>query len=241
MPVSFSHTIKACECLFTAALTFAILRQVPRRPPRRHTAARKAESSCSPDPLQAVSLPKYLSLLPVAGGVALSSFTELQFSVAGFAAAMASNVCFASRSVLTTRLFRRRNVSASTLYWLMCCGALLLLSPLFARQISLGALLARGGAGVAVQTAKGVFEPAAPLAALALCGLAHFSCVAPAPRSPSAPRPQSCNPQTRNPPRPPAARRTARVSASALLPLLPAHVSPPVPSLSRAATTCSRS
>ena len=186
VPVSFSHTIKACECLFTAALTFAILRQVRLAPFGKPTDADRAETSCSPDLSQAVSLPKYLSLLPVAGGVALSSFTELQFSAAGFAAAMASNLCFASRSVLTTRLFRRRDVPARTLYWLMCCGALLLLSPLFARQIPLGALLTRGGAGI---TAEGV-GPAAPLAVLALCGLAHFSCAAPAAQLPSPPHPQ---------------------------------------------------
>lgn len=145
------------------------------RTPRTHLALPPHRAALLSGPVaQAVSLPKYLSLLPVAGGVALSSFTEQQFSTAGFAAAMASNMCFASRSVLTTRLFRRRDVSARTLYWLMCCGALLLLSPLFARQISLGAILARGGAGKAVVGMKGI-EPAAPLAALALCGLAHFS------------------------------------------------------------------
>ena len=133
--VSFSHTVKACECLFTALLTYMLLGQV-------------------------VSLPKYLSLLPVAAGVALSSATELQFSAAGFGAAMTSNLLFASRSVLSTRLFQQRSAAASTLYWLMCCGALAMLSPLFLTQISFASLMPH--------------TTTAPLGALALCGLAHF-------------------------------------------------------------------
>lgn len=133
--VSFSHTVKACECLFTALLAYALLGQV-------------------------VSLPKYLSLLPVAAGVALSSATELQFSAAGFGAAMMSNLLFASRSVLSSRLFQRRRAAASTLYWLMCCGALVVLLPLFATQINFALLVTP--------------TSTAPLGSLALCGFAHF-------------------------------------------------------------------
>jgi solute carrier family 35 protein E1 len=133
--VSFSHTVKACECLFTALLAYSLLGQV-------------------------VSLPKYLSLLPVAAGVALSSATELQFSTAGFGAAMMSNLLFASRSVLSSRLFQRRKASASTLYWIMCCGALACLMPLFVSQINFASLVP--------------FATTAPLASLAMCGFAHF-------------------------------------------------------------------
>ena len=56
---------------------------------------------------------------------------------------MMSNLLFASRSVLSSRLFRRRRAAASTLYWLMCCGALAMLSPLFLSQIHFAALMPR--------------------------------------------------------------------------------------------------
>ena len=75
---------------------------------------------------------------------------------------MMSNLLFASRSVLSSRLFRRRSAPASALYWLMCCGALAMLSPLFLSQIHFAALMPR--------------TTTAPLGALALCGLAHFGC-----------------------------------------------------------------
>ena len=97
--VSFSHTVKACECLFTATLAWLVLGQT-------------------------FSLLTYASLLPVAAGVALSAVSELQFSLFGFAAAMGSNACFAMRSVLSSNVFARGRVGPIALYILLCAGAL---------------------------------------------------------------------------------------------------------------------
>ena len=97
--VSFSHTVKACECLFTATLAWLVLGQT-------------------------FSLLTYASLLPVAAGVALSAVSELQISLFGFAAAMGSNACFAMRSVLSSNVFARGRVGPIALYILLCAGAL---------------------------------------------------------------------------------------------------------------------
>ena len=104
VPVSFSHTVKACECLFTALLSLLVVG----------------------DRLSAI---KYLALVPTAGGVALSAASELHFHTYGFLAAMASNAFFAARSVFSTRVMRRHAADASTLYWLLCCVATCTLAP----------------------------------------------------------------------------------------------------------------
>jgi drug/metabolite transporter (DMT)-like permease len=106
VPISFSHTVKACECLFTATLAFLLLGQ--RLRPRA-----------------------YAALVPTAAGVALSAANELRFSVAGFALAMSSNAFLACRSVLSSRALRSGLVTASQLYWLLCVGAALLMAPAF--------------------------------------------------------------------------------------------------------------
>ena len=94
VPVSFSHTVKACECLFTAFLALLLLGQ------RLKPAA-------------------YAALLPTAAGVALSAASEMHFHIYGFLAAMGSNICFAARSVLSSRVLLSTRVGASTLYWLL--------------------------------------------------------------------------------------------------------------------------
>ena len=59
VPVSFSHTVKSCECLFTAVLSFLVLGQ-------------------------RLSRASYAALMPTAAGVALSAASEMQFSLAGY-------------------------------------------------------------------------------------------------------------------------------------------------------------
>merc|ERR1712226_1022881 len=65
--VSFTHTIKAMEPFFTVVLSALILAERPT--------------------LWVVS-----SLVPIVGGVALASFTEVSFNWTGFYSAMASNL-----------------------------------------------------------------------------------------------------------------------------------------------------
>ncbi|KAL6994362.1 holo-[acyl-carrier-protein] synthase [Sarracenia purpurea var. burkii] len=77
--VSFTHTIKAMEPFFTVVLSVLFLGERP-----------------SP---WVVS-----SLLPIVGGVALASFTEVSFNWIGFSSAMASNLTNQSRNVLSKKL-----------------------------------------------------------------------------------------------------------------------------------------
>ncbi|CAO2204731.1 unnamed protein product [Urochloa humidicola] len=77
--VSFTHTIKASEPFFTVLLSGLFFGEVP-------------------------SLPVLGSLVPIVGGVALASFTEVSFNWTGFWSAMASNLTNQSRNVLSKKL-----------------------------------------------------------------------------------------------------------------------------------------
>ncbi|TVU21620.1 hypothetical protein EJB05_31269, partial [Eragrostis curvula] len=77
--VSFTHTIKASEPFFTVLLSALFLGKVP-------------------------SLPVLGSLVPIVGGVALASMTEVSFNWIGFWSAMASNLTNQSRNVLSKKL-----------------------------------------------------------------------------------------------------------------------------------------
>ncbi|WJX65327.1 holo-[acyl-carrier-protein] synthase, variant 2 [Trifolium repens] len=77
--VSFTHTIKAMEPFFTVVLSSLLLGQMP-------------------------TLWVLSSLLPIVGGVALASMTEVSFNWIGFSTAMASNLTNQSRNVLSKKL-----------------------------------------------------------------------------------------------------------------------------------------
>ncbi|KAL5793207.1 hypothetical protein ACOSP7_001801 [Xanthoceras sorbifolium] len=76
--VSFTHTIKAMEPFFTVLLAALFLSERP-------------------------TLWVVFSLVPIVGGVALASFTEVSFNWIGFISAMASNVTNQSRNVLSKK------------------------------------------------------------------------------------------------------------------------------------------
>nr|CAB3476093.1 unnamed protein product [Digitaria exilis] len=78
--VSFTHTIKASEPFFTVLLSALFLGKVP-------------------------SLPVLGTLVPIVGGVALASFTEVSFNWTGLWSAMASNLTYQSRNVLSKKIF----------------------------------------------------------------------------------------------------------------------------------------
>ncbi|KAG2452404.1 hypothetical protein HYH02_002647 [Chlamydomonas schloesseri] len=81
--VSFTHTIKAMEPIFSVALSAAFLGD-------------------QPSPLVLATL------LPIIGGVAMASMTEATFNWFGFLSAMGSNLTFQSRNVLSKKLMLKK-------------------------------------------------------------------------------------------------------------------------------------
>ena len=59
------------------------------------------------------SIPVVLSLLPVVGGVALASATEVTFNWPGFLAAMGSNITFQSRNVFSKKFMGKKGKASS--------------------------------------------------------------------------------------------------------------------------------
>ena len=112
LPVAFTHTIKASESLFTALLSWLVLGQ--------RLGARLV-----------------LALMPIVGGVAVSSWTEGEWGWAGLGSALGSNALFASRSILTARGRKEarkgeRPLDDVQLYLLLSTLAALLVAPLWA-------------------------------------------------------------------------------------------------------------
>ena len=80
-----------------------------------------------------------------------------------FAAAMASNLCFAGRSVLSSRLLHVDDApDALTLYWLLCCAAFIALTPSILLPQGPVRLLSSGASTMLVGS-------------LCACGIAHFT------------------------------------------------------------------
>ena len=84
--VSFTHTIKALEPFFTVVLSAGILGTMPGRW-------------------------QLASLVPIVAGVVIASVTELSFTWAGFIAAMASNLAFQGRNVLSKHIMSRPDLA----------------------------------------------------------------------------------------------------------------------------------
>ncbi|KAJ1268294.1 hypothetical protein BS78_07G124000 [Paspalum vaginatum] len=104
--VSFTHTIKAMEPFFSVLLSAVFLGELP-------------------------TVWVVLSLLPIVGGVALASLTEASFNWAGFWSAMASNVTFQSRNVLSKKLMVKKEESLDNinLFSIITVMSLFLLAP----------------------------------------------------------------------------------------------------------------
>ncbi|CAL5075041.1 unnamed protein product [Urochloa decumbens] len=105
--VSFTHTIKAMEPFFSVLLSAIFLGELP-----------------TPWVV--------LSLLPIVGGVALASLTEASFNWAGFWSAMASNVTFQSRNVLSKKLMVKKEESLDNinLFSIITVMSFFLLAPI---------------------------------------------------------------------------------------------------------------
>mmetsp|Transcript_30355 Transcript_30355/g.75403 ORF Transcript_30355/g.75403 Transcript_30355/m.75403 type:complete len:434 (+) Transcript_30355:60-1361(+) len=80
--VSFTHTIKTLEPVFTAIGSFMVYGTV-------------------------YAWPVYAALIPIMGGVAIASATELSFTWLGFSTAMASNVAFSARAIFSKNLMKK--------------------------------------------------------------------------------------------------------------------------------------
>ncbi|PIA29195.1 hypothetical protein AQUCO_06100001v1 [Aquilegia coerulea] len=104
--VSFTHTIKAMEPFFSVLFSALFMGEMP-------------------------SLLVVSSLLPIVGGVALASMTEASFNWAGFWAAMASNVTFQSRNVLSKKFMVKKDQSMDNinLFSIITIMSLFLLFP----------------------------------------------------------------------------------------------------------------
>ncbi len=100
--VSLTHTIKTLEPVFSAAGSFLVNGTV-------------------------YAWPVYMALLPIIGGVALASATELSFSWLGFSTAMASNVAFSARAIFSKKLMSR--MSPLNLYNFVTIVSLLFCIP----------------------------------------------------------------------------------------------------------------
>merc|ERR1719261_606923 len=105
--VSFIQIVKASEPVVACILSASLLGQV-------------------------FSLPVYLSLLPIVGGVALSSFTELSFTWLAFGSAMMSNVAGAFRAILVKKAMGKpqgENMGDANLYAVLTIMSFMLLLP----------------------------------------------------------------------------------------------------------------
>jgi solute carrier family 35 protein E1 len=115
--VSFTHTVKTLEPVFSAAGSYLVSGTV-------------------------YPVPVYLALVPIMAGVAMASATELSFTWLGFTTAMASNAAFAGRAIWSKGLMSR--MSAVNLYNYVTIVALLFCIPptLYFEGAQLGSALA---------------------------------------------------------------------------------------------------
>jgi solute carrier family 35 protein E1 len=106
VPVSFTHTVKACSPIFAVILSNTLLGE-----------------SFTPDVL--------VSLVPIVSGVVLSSFTEIQFNFLGFATAIGSTFIFSLQNILSKKLFREQQFDHINLLFYTATGAFVLMVPLW--------------------------------------------------------------------------------------------------------------
>lgn len=106
--VSFTHIVKAAEPAVSAAMSALILKSF-------------------------LPLPVYLSLVPVMGGVALASLTELSFTWLAFIGAMVSNVSSAARGIVGKLQMGKpigKNMDAVNLYAVMTILSAIMCLPI---------------------------------------------------------------------------------------------------------------
>ena len=143
--VAFTNVVKTLEPLFTCLFSAVLLRQI-------------------------FSARVYLSLLPVIGGVAVASASEISFSSVSLLSGLLSNVCFALRAISAKRLMSQpvgENMHAQNLYAVLTMLALVAILPL-ALAIE-GPRLLQGTADTIAAVGAAKFGRM-----LLLCGLSHY-------------------------------------------------------------------
>lgn len=139
--VSFTHTVKALEPVFSVGLSALFLGTVP-------------------------SLAVCASLVPIVVGVVVASATEVSFCAAGFASAMGSNLTFQSRNVLSKFVMRSEELKKMDYVGLL--GVVTAVSAALAVPLALvfegsraptalAALAAEGGVDAVVLAGKTLF------------------------------------------------------------------------------------
>lgn len=87
--VSFTHIVKACEPVLTSIFSAVIFKKI-------------------------ASVWSYLTLVPIIGGVAIASATELSFTWTSFTCAMISNVGSAGRAIYTKKVMEKDRDTIAT-------------------------------------------------------------------------------------------------------------------------------
>ena len=143
MAVSFTHVVKASEPFFSVVLAKIFL------------------------PGAAFTWPIYASLVPIVVGVVMASITEVSFNWPGFLTAVASNVSFQSRNVLSKKFMKGVRFDDVNLFGWISCLAAATATPL--------ALLCDGARYGAVWGAATAGGGAARLLLMLLsCGVLHY-------------------------------------------------------------------
>merc|ERR1719352_2084996 len=131
--VSFMQIVKASEPVVSCILSAAMLGQV-------------------------YTLPVYLTLLPIVGGVGLASLKELSFTWLAFGSAMLSNVSSAFRGIVAKKAMSKpqgENMTESNLYGVLTIMSFLLLLPVSLIVESPGKIVSAWGAANAAGISSG--------------------------------------------------------------------------------------